>query len=118
MNKNVRSVFRMLTHSDLCILLFCVAQSMATINPAQVALLKEMQPEFNFQERKVLPELGPAAKGAGDSLLDNDTLGDESNVDGGSLGGFSDKSMTDILGLNGRKIIVLLPLFALSVCVN
>jgi hypothetical protein len=30
---------------------------MAKINPAQIALLKEMQPEFNFQERKIQPSL-------------------------------------------------------------
>lgn len=68
---------------------------MAKINPAQVALIKEMQPEFNFQERKVFPTEDPVTtKGAGDTDLGND------DDDGNS---FTDKSMTDILGLNGKK---------------
>lgn len=76
---------------------------MAMINPAQVALLKEMQPEFNFQERKVLP-MEAAATGTGDNLIDNDELGGQDNINGESVGGFSDQSMTDLLGLNGNLL--------------
>jgi hypothetical protein len=74
---------------------------MATINPAQIALLKQMQPEFNFQERKVQPSLS-----AVDNLLEENNGEDDTEA---SLGGFTDVSMTDLLGLNGKNtwIVVL-----------
>lgn len=78
-------------------------QSMATINPAQVALLKEMQPEFNFQERKLQPSADPAAAKGGDSLM-GDSLEVEQGQEQDSAAGFSDQSMTDLLGLNGKAI--------------
>ena len=73
---------------------------MAKINPAQVALLKELQPEFNFQERKIQPSLAAG----GDGLLEeNEEEEDNSQTTGP---GFSDRSMTDILGFNGANIIL------------
>jgi hypothetical protein len=73
-----------------------VVQSMAKINPAQIAMLKEMQPEFNFQERKVQPSLNAG----GDNLLEDNAGEDDTEA---SLGGFSDKSMGDLLGLHGKQ---------------
>ena len=78
--------------------LLAVIESMAKINPAQIALLKEMQPEFNFQERKIQPSLDAGA----DNLLDEEAAAEDETVD--QSVSFSEKSMTDVLGLNDESV--------------
>jgi len=81
--------------------LLAVIESMAKINPAQIALLKEMQPEFNFQQRLIQPSLDAA--GADNLLDDEERVAGEDETLEPSVG-FSENSMSEMLGLNDDSI--------------